>query len=92
LAICFIKTQDYRQSLDFAEKALKVDSRNVKGLWRRGIARQELSLWEEAKRDYTTALEIEPDNKSVKQSLTKLKAIMAKYDEQERAKYKNMFK
>jgi tetratricopeptide (TPR) repeat protein len=52
---------------------LKLDSKNVKALWRRGIARRSLGKVDEAKEDFETALTIDPANKAVKEELTKLK-------------------
>jgi len=50
-----------------------------------------LGLWEEAKKDFILCIELEPDNKAVKQSLQKLKLMIKKYDEQEASKYKKLF-
>jgi len=90
-AMCYIKIKEYRKALESCEKALKIDSRNVKGLWRRGVARTELGFWNEAKRDFVDALEIEPDNKPIQQSMSRLKALMKKQDEIEKERYKKMF-
>jgi len=91
LAMCYIKIGDFASALKSAEKALEIDSKNVKGLWRRGLAKQERKDWEDARRDFKAALEIEPDNKYIKQSLAKVNQLIAKYEEQEKQKYKNMF-
>jgi len=90
-AMCHIKLKEYQKALDSCEKALQIDSRNVKGLWRRGVARTELGFWTEAKRDFTEALTIEPENKSIQQSMNRLKALMKKQDEIERERYKKLF-
>ncbi|KAF9199917.1 hypothetical protein BGZ49_009903, partial [Haplosporangium sp. Z 27] len=51
---------------------LKLDSKNVKALWRRGIARRSLGKMDEAKNDFDAALKIDPANKAVKEELAKL--------------------
>ncbi|KAF9992098.1 hypothetical protein BGZ80_008715, partial [Entomortierella chlamydospora] len=52
---------------------LKLDSKNVKALWRRGIARRSLEKIDEAKNDFESALKIDPANKAVKEELDKLR-------------------
>jgi len=90
-AMCHIKLKNYRKAIEATEKALLIDSNNVKGIWRRGLARQELGLWDEAKIDFIQCTTLEPENKAVKQSLEKLKVMMKKYDEQDAARYKKLF-
>lgn len=51
---------------------LKLDSKNVKALWRRGISRRSLGRTEEAKKDFEQALALDPSNKAVKDELSKL--------------------
>jgi len=89
--MCHIKLKNYRKAIEATEKALLIDSNNVKGIWRRGLARQELGLWDEAKIDFIQCTTLEPENKAVKQSLEKLKVMMKKYDEQDAARYKKFF-
>ncbi|KAF9363425.1 RNA polymerase II-associated protein 3 [Mortierella sp. NVP85] len=51
---------------------LELDNKNVKALWRRGIARRSLGKPDDARKDFETALKIEPNNKAVKEELAKL--------------------
>lgn len=55
------------------------------------MAQQELGSWDEAKKDFSQCLTIEPQNKAVQQSLQKLKVMQKKYDDQEKEKYRKMF-
>eukprot|EP01126_Amoeba_proteus_P054794 TRINITY_DN6763_c0_g1_i19.p1 TRINITY_DN6763_c0_g1~~TRINITY_DN6763_c0_g1_i19.p1 ORF type:complete len:383 (-),score=96.80 TRINITY_DN6763_c0_g1_i19:425-1573(-) len=59
-AACHLKLNNNKKALEHSTKALEIDDRNVKGLWRQGLAYQEQGDWERAKRNFQTALEIEP--------------------------------
>jgi Flp pilus assembly protein TadD len=63
-----INLKDFPTACEAATAALEKDSQNVKALYRRGLARNHLGLPEEATRDLTTALELDPTNKPVKVS------------------------
>jgi len=90
-AQCCLSMQDFTRALDFCGAALTKDSNNVKGLYRRAVARNHLGLNEEALEDLKKAKDIDPENKSVivemKKSITAIKSAKAK----ERATYSNMF-
>jgi len=91
LAACYWKLKDYPKVIENATKALEVDARNVKGLWRRGCARIENGDWLDAKSDLDTALEIDPNNKAVKAALTRLSKVIAEQDRKDKQRYKNLF-
>eukprot|EP01127_Copromyxa_protea_P011664 TRINITY_DN2953_c0_g1_i1.p1 TRINITY_DN2953_c0_g1~~TRINITY_DN2953_c0_g1_i1.p1 ORF type:complete len:415 (+),score=153.71 TRINITY_DN2953_c0_g1_i1:80-1246(+) len=91
IAACNLKLKKTRAALTNANKALEIDSRNVKGLWRQGLALQDDGEWDKAKKSFTTALEVDPENKAVQASLKKLKAIILQYEKKQQAAYKNMF-
>ncbi|CEP12726.1 hypothetical protein [Parasitella parasitica] len=55
-------------------RGLQLQPRNVKALWRRGIALRELGRINEAREDFQTGLAIEPNNKSLLDELAKLPA------------------
>jgi len=91
LAACYIKTKEYKAAIENSKKALELDSLSVKGLWRLGCALTEVGEWQEAHQNFTNALQIEPDNKVVQNSFTKLKKIMAEQDKQDKKRFQNMF-
>jgi len=91
LAACYIKTKDLAKAIENATKALEIDSRNVKGLWRRGCAYIDNGDWHEAKSDLDKALEIDPNNKAVKTAYVRLKKIMAEQDKKDKQRYRNLF-
>jgi len=50
LAACYTNLKNYKKAKAQAIKALEIDERNVKGLWRRGLAEQAQGDWEVAKK------------------------------------------
>jgi len=91
LALCYLKMQEFEKALDCAEKALEIDSDNLKGLLRKGIACNELKLWERGKEALMKALKIDPNNASVKNELITWKAGYAKWAEEQKQKEKSVF-
>ena len=65
-----INLKNYPSACEAATSALeKGDPRNVKALFRRGLARNHMGLPEEALADLSLALEEDPTNKPVKVSV-----------------------
>jgi len=91
LAASYLKEQDYKSVIDNSKKALEIDSKNVKGLWRRGVAYMSSGDWDFAKVDFEAALEIDPENKSVKTSYAQLKKKIAAADKKDRQRFQNLF-
>ena len=38
ISICNLKIKEYKKAIEFADKALKMDSKNTKALYRKGMA------------------------------------------------------
>jgi len=91
LAACYLKKKDYKKTVENATKTLELDGNNVKALWRRGVAHTERGDWHEAKLDLTKALELDPENKAVKNSMTQLRKHMAQQNEKDKKRYGNLF-
>ncbi|KAG9071162.1 RNA polymerase II-associated protein 3 [Linnemannia hyalina] len=72
-AMALLKLERFAEAERDCTLGLKLDNKNVKALWRRGIARRSLGRVNEAKKDFETALTIDPTNKAVKDELAKLK-------------------
>ncbi|KAF9115924.1 hypothetical protein BGX27_005806 [Mortierella sp. AM989] len=71
-AMALLKLKRFVEAERDCTLGLKLDSKNVKALWRRGIARRSLGKIDEAKSDFESALKIDPSNKAVKEELAKL--------------------
>jgi len=91
LSLAFLKENNHKKALEQANKALEIDSNNVKGLYRRGLVEVELDDWDSARRDYDRCLELEPDNVAVKKAKANLNKIVAKQEQKDKKRYKNMF-
>ncbi|KAF9289434.1 hypothetical protein BGZ68_009343 [Mortierella alpina] len=72
-AMALLKLERYSEVERDCTLGLTLDSRNVKALWRRGIARRFLDNLDEAAMDFESALKIDPSNKAVKEELSKLR-------------------
>jgi len=91
VAQCYLKSEKYKKAIEHCNKALEIDSKSIKGLWRRGNAWMESGEFEKSRLDLARALEIEPDNKSVKASQMRLKKLEAAQDKKDKARFKNLF-
>lgn len=71
-----IKSSDWVQAAEQAEKVLVLDKDNVKALYRRGLASLQLSSesrLEQSRADFTRLATLEPSNKEARQQLSKAK-------------------
>ncbi|KAK3834026.1 MAG: hypothetical protein J3R72DRAFT_526983 [Linnemannia gamsii] len=72
-AMALLKLERFAEAELDCSLGLKLDNKNVKALWRRGIARRSLGRVDESRKDFETALTIDPFNKAVKEEMAKLK-------------------
>ncbi|CAO3650140.1 unnamed protein product [Mucor fragilis] len=73
-AMAYLKTNSFLEAEKDCSRGLQLQPKNVKALWRRGIALRELGRMNEARKDFETGLTIEPSNKSLLDELKKLPA------------------
>ncbi|CAJ1938765.1 unnamed protein product [Sphenostylis stenocarpa] len=90
-AACKLKLKDYKQAEKMCTKALELDSRNVKALYRRAQAYLHLVDLDLAEMDIKKALEIEPDNRDVKMEYKILKQKVREYNKKDAQFYGCMF-
>jgi|MDTB01.1.fsa_nt_gb peptidylprolyl isomerase len=86
-----ISNQDSTRAVKFASEALGKAPKNVKGLYRRAVARNNLGLAEEALEDLDLALELDPENKAVASEARKARASIAAAKKKAKAAYSGMF-
>jgi len=91
LAACQLKTKDYSDAALNCSKALDIDTKNVKALFRRGQAFARDNEFDKAKADLDECLQLSPSNKEVRQELDQLKKRMAEYKKKEKQLYASMF-
>ncbi|KAL5035511.1 hypothetical protein BDV3_005417 [Batrachochytrium dendrobatidis] len=75
-AMAHIKLFNWVKAESDCSLGLEIQPKNVKALWRRGIARRELGKFELALQDLEMAMVLEPANTTIKQELQGLKKAM----------------
>ncbi|CAL4999861.1 unnamed protein product [Urochloa decumbens] len=83
-AACKLKLKEYKEAEKLCTKVLELDSQNVKALYRRAQAYIQLADLELAEADIKKALEIDPDNRTLKEKIKEHNKKDAKF-------YSNMF-
>ncbi|CAK1543787.1 unnamed protein product [Leptosia nina] len=93
LALVYLKVTPihYYEARDHASKALKFDSKNVKGLFRRGQALLGLGEAEGAIKDFQAIVEMEPQNKAAANQVLVCRNTLQKQKQREKQMYANMF-
>ncbi|GMH53420.1 hypothetical protein TrST_g1286 [Triparma strigata] len=90
-AMCFIKEKDYSSAITSCGRVLKEQSEHVKCLYRRGVARMELGLLEEAKDDLMQAYKLAPTDKAVRVALADYKQKKKDAKAKEKAAFGGLF-
>nr|QBH73882.1 fk506-binding protein [Carausius morosus] len=91
LAMCHLKLTSYLDARDHCDKALELDSTNIKALFRRGQAWLGVVEPEKAKADFEAAQRLEPDNKAVLSLIAQCNAKLKEQKSREKKIYANMF-
>jgi len=91
LAACKLKAKEWRDAIDNCNKALEIDKENVKALYRRGQAYNELDDWDLSKSDLKKALEKEPNSSDIKREWSKLQKKITAHNQKQKKTFKNMF-
>lgn len=91
LAMCHLKLSNFIDAQRYCDKALEIDAKNEKGLFRRGQALVGQMDFELAIRDFAKLLEIDPNNQAAKSQLLSCQTKIKQHRDKEREKYKNMF-
>ncbi|CAE8646985.1 unnamed protein product, partial [Polarella glacialis] len=69
MAMCTLKKKEWTQTVDHCEAALKVNTKSVKALFRRGLARFELGQLADAITDVKLSSKLSPDDKTISAEL-----------------------
>ena len=91
LAMCHMKLGNVQKARDNSSKALALDGKNIKALFRRGKCNSQLGALDEAKADFDQILAVEPDNRDVQRELHALKARFREHDKKEKKRFAGMF-
>lgn len=91
LAMCYLKIENFIETQRNCDKALELDPKNEKGLFRRGQAYFGQKDYELSKKDFLRLLEIDPNNNAAKSKILDCNSKIKEHKEKEKKKYKNMF-
>lgn len=72
IAACQMKLKQYEHAIKNCTKALEIEDKNVKALYRRCVALTEINEFERAWKDAEEGLSIEENNKAIKKQLLKI--------------------
>lgn len=91
MANCQLYFQNYVFASELCDKALDIDSNNIKSLYRRAIAFMNIQKYDEAKNDLNKIMQIEPSNTVAKEKYQELKDAMKEKDANYAAVIRKMF-
>ena len=90
-SICYLKMGDHFNAKKTAEEALELEPKNVKGLFRLGLAQVALNEPDEAKINFQKVLQEDPTNKLAAQQITICNQQIKLYKAKEKQLYGRMF-
>lgn len=91
ISACQLRTKDFDQVITNCSKALDIDTRSVKALFRRGQAYSRMNEYDKAKSDFAEALQYEPNNKDIRNEYEHLKKKVAAYNQEKKKMFGGMF-
>jgi tetratricopeptide (TPR) repeat protein len=87
IALCYIKLEQYYDAIANCDLALEIDPKNVKAIYRKGLAYMKAQRFEDAKQEFQKVLTIETTNEDAKRKLNELKELMQKHSQKEKKKF-----
>lgn len=91
LAAVQLKLKNYEEVCYTCQCAIKLEPKNFKALYRRGLAQIELKNYELALEDLKRAHQIIPDNKIVLNEFERAKSFLMDYRKLEKLAYRKIF-
>ncbi|XP_071809281.1 peptidyl-prolyl cis-trans isomerase FKBP5-like [Asterias amurensis] len=91
LAMSYIKMEEFTQAVEACDKALEIDGKNIKGLFRRGQANLSMADPVLAKKDFSQVVALDPNNKAAKNQLVICQHKIKQANEKEKKLYGKMF-
>jgi FK506-binding protein 4/5 len=90
-AQAFLNMGDWAAAIAKCDKCLESDSKNLKALYRRGKARNNMEDWDEAKADLHALLALDAGNADAQNELAAVAAKQRAFDNKAKKAYSNMF-
>jgi hypothetical protein len=91
LTACQMKCDNHQSVIKNCTKALEIDEKNVKGLYRRGWAYAQINDLDSAKADLSLAVRIDPSSKPVARELEKVNQRISKVEKEMARGMRKMF-
>lgn len=92
LAACYMKTGDYKASVNHCSYVLRRDPRNEKALYRRGQANYALHNYDDALKDLRQADKVCPNNKAVHKLLDEVRLANKNYTDVQKQRLSKFFR
>jgi len=90
-AMCLLKIKRYSATESACSSVIKVDEKNVKALYRRGVASMKAEDFSQAKKDLLLAHSLDKENKAVIKACSELKGAITEVKQKEKNMFANMF-
>jgi tetratricopeptide (TPR) repeat protein len=91
LAACYLKTKEFKNAIESCNKALELDAKNEKGLFRMAQAYFGLAEFQDAIKYFNQVLETNPTNKDASNQVALCQQKVKEYHQKEKALYSKMF-
>ena len=92
LAMCYIKQEKYYDAKRECDKALEIDPKSVKALFRRGVSLSRTGEYSKAKKDFNAVLALEPKDKKTLKEIAKIDKLKERKIKKERKFSERMIK
>ena len=86
-----LKLKNYHDVCTTCQCALKLDPKNLKAVYRRGLAHIELKNYELALEDLKKAHQIIPENKAILDAFERAKSYLMDHRKKEKSAYSKLF-
>lgn len=91
MMLVLLKLGDHSKTIRYGNRLLKLDPKNVKGLFRRGQANAAEGYLEEAKKDLSKAHELDPKNNDVIKEFNKVILRLKEAKDKEKKAFQGLF-
>ena len=91
IALCHLKLNEHAECIRACDKALEIDPKNEKCLFRRGQCHAAMSNQEDAIKDFQEVLKLNPANSAATQAIQANREQIKAYQQKEKQLYANIF-